>query len=108
MSKLLYLTNKIAGVGNAFQRDSLGSSHKAVFEESGHGIKYSPQSKHTGEKTPGLWSCGSFNAEIRCLFRAWTMSSCEQSCDISDFRSCSTIVFESEPLNNVSPLTQVF
>ena len=52
MSKLLYSlslsTNKIAGVGNAFQRDFLGSSHKVLFEESSHGIKYSPQSKNTG------------------------------------------------------------
>lgn len=36
------------------------------------------------------------------------MSSCEQPCDISDFRTCSATVFELKPLNNVSPLTQSF
>lgn len=58
--------DNIAGVGDAFQRDSLDSSHKVVFEESGHGVKFSPQSK-----PPGLWSSWSCNTETCCLYRVW-------------------------------------
>lgn len=59
--------DNIAGVGDAFQRDSLDSSHKVVFEELGHGVKFSPQSK-----PPALWSSWSCNTETCCLYRVWT------------------------------------
>lgn len=77
ISKLLYSLcpsiNKIADVVNAFQRGSLGSLHKMVFEPSRHGRKYVHKSAYWS-KPQGLWSSWSFNTKTCDLFRVWIMS----------------------------------
>lgn len=59
------LSTDKAGAGNAFQRDSLGFSHKEVFEESDRGTQHNPGSKHSGvnHQIQGAdsWSCGTLH-----------------------------------------------
>lgn len=75
--------NKIADAVNAFQRDSLGSLHKVVFQSSGHGRKYVHKSTYWS-KPHGLRSSWRFNTETCDLFRVWIMSFMWAV----DFRSC--------------------
>lgn len=66
------LSTKVAGAGNAFQRDSLGFSHKEVFGESGH----TTQSREWS-KPPGPWSCRSFMLTW-AAFPGFALCLCEQ------------------------------
>lgn len=91
--------DNIAGVGNAFQRDSLDSSYKVVFEESGHGVKFSPQSKHTGVNHHVCGVSGALTVRRAVFIGFGLYALCEQPCAISDFMSCPSRVFQSESLN---------
>jgi len=79
-----------------------------MFEESGHGIKYSPQSKHTGANHQVYRAAEALTLICAAFLGFGLCGWCEQPCDISDCKSCPARVTESEPLNNVSYLTQGF